>query len=213
MNFGFNTNVRVEGTLYHVQTEDRGPSHPFLDTVVYLGGRVVHKRSTSYTGLTAGAAEPGQVVQELRALLAQQHREVIAELQAGTLGLAPKSKTAPEPDRILPQDSLELRLLNPDTWLANGNVTCKVEVRHTDAATSAASADVEAFFQCQGETSASFHAATDSAGRATFQFPLPSMVRDGAVLVIRAIEGGRAVELRFRVRNRRPEAAANPSSK
>ncbi len=38
MNFGFNSNVRVGDVMYHVQTEDRGPSHPFLDTVVYHGG-------------------------------------------------------------------------------------------------------------------------------------------------------------------------------
>ena len=48
MNFGFNSNVNVGSTTYHVQTEDRGPSHPFLDTVVYLAGQVVYKRSTSY---------------------------------------------------------------------------------------------------------------------------------------------------------------------
>ncbi len=48
MNFGFNSNVRAGESLYHVQTEDRGPSHPFLDTVVYEAGRVIYKRSTSY---------------------------------------------------------------------------------------------------------------------------------------------------------------------
>jgi len=57
MNFGFNSNVRVGDAVYHVQTEDRGPSHPFLDTVVYVAGRVVHKRSSSYQDLTDGAAK------------------------------------------------------------------------------------------------------------------------------------------------------------
>ena len=51
MNFGFNSNVRVGSDTFHVQTEDRGPSHPFLDTVVYLSGRVVYKRSASYEAI------------------------------------------------------------------------------------------------------------------------------------------------------------------
>ena len=57
MNFGFNSNVRIGDAMYHVQTEDRGPSHPFLDTVVYMAGRVIYKRSTSYQ---AKPADPGK---------------------------------------------------------------------------------------------------------------------------------------------------------
>ena len=55
MNFGVNSNVRIGEALYHVQTEDRGPSHPFLDTVVYEAGRVIYKKSTSYEELTGYA--------------------------------------------------------------------------------------------------------------------------------------------------------------
>ena len=58
MNFGFNSNVRVGDALYHVQTEDRGPSHPYLDTVVYEAGRVVYKRSTSYEDFAKTAETP-----------------------------------------------------------------------------------------------------------------------------------------------------------
>ena len=87
MNFGFNSNVRVGSALYHVQTEDRGPSHPFLDTVVYEAGLVVHKRSTSYQDLAGSAAEGEGLAQQLHERLAQQHREVIAQLEAGTLHL------------------------------------------------------------------------------------------------------------------------------
>src|SRR6202051_3626321 len=85
MNFGFNSNVRVEGVTYHVQTEDRGPSHPFLDTVVYQAGRVVHKRSTSYQDLAGSIADEGTLPRQLHERLAQQHRDVIAQLEAGAL--------------------------------------------------------------------------------------------------------------------------------
>src|ERR1700752_2545752 len=91
MNFGFNTNVRVGDAVYHVQTEDRGPSHPFLDTVVYLSGRVVHKRSTNYQNFARERAEKSLTLW-LRDRLSQQHREVIAELEAGTIPAPGKEK-------------------------------------------------------------------------------------------------------------------------
>ncbi len=77
MNFGFNSNVRVGNAIYHVQTEDRGPAHPFLDTVVYLSGRVVYKRSTNYQQFAADT-DAASLVHKLHERLAQQHREVIA---------------------------------------------------------------------------------------------------------------------------------------
>jgi hypothetical protein len=81
MNFGFNSNVRVGSDTFHVQTEDRGPSHPFLDTVVYLSGRVVYKRSASYEQFASGM-EAGALAKKLHERLAQQHHEVFAELEA-----------------------------------------------------------------------------------------------------------------------------------
>src|ERR1700684_873033 len=102
MNFGFNSNVRVGDALYHVQTEDRGPSHPFLDTVVYQTGRVVYKRSTSYEDFLAAASQDQEVAEQLHERLSQQHREVIAQLEAGTLSLRGKSKPIPEPAEDAP---------------------------------------------------------------------------------------------------------------
>src|ERR1700681_1952523 len=94
MNFGFNSNVRVGDVAYHVQTEDRGPSHPFLDTVVYMAGRVVYKRSASYEQFASGT-DAGSLAQKLHERLAQQQREVIAELEAGTRPILGKEEAPP----------------------------------------------------------------------------------------------------------------------
>src|SRR6266481_10225457 len=99
MNFGFNSNVRVGDAMFHVQTEDRGPSHPFLDTVVYMAGRVVYKRSSSYQDLTGVTAKGEALAKQLHERLSQQHHEVMAQLEAGTLQLhgpeGPPAKVAP----------------------------------------------------------------------------------------------------------------------
>ncbi len=77
MNFGFNSNVRSRDKLYHVQTEDRGPSHPFLDTVVYEAGRVIYKRKISYEDfLQATSAE--DLPRLLKERIAQQHQQPAA---------------------------------------------------------------------------------------------------------------------------------------
>src|SRR6516225_10063112 len=48
MSSGFNTDVQIGSQVFHVQTEDRGPAHPVIDTVVYENGRVLHRRSSNY---------------------------------------------------------------------------------------------------------------------------------------------------------------------
>jgi hypothetical protein len=51
MLFGHNTNVSVGENTYHVQTEDRGTASALIDTTVYCGGRVLHRRANNYFDL------------------------------------------------------------------------------------------------------------------------------------------------------------------
>jgi hypothetical protein len=78
---GFNTDVRHEGQLYHVQTEDRGKQNPILESLVYIGGTIVAKKLTSYSDhLDKGAGED-----TIGALLKRQHQVVIAAIKAGRI--------------------------------------------------------------------------------------------------------------------------------
>jgi hypothetical protein len=213
MNFGFNSNVRVGNAVYHVQTEDRGPSHPFLDTVVYVAGRVVHKRSSSYEDLTSGKAKGEALEEQLHERLSQQHREVMAQLEAGTLqfsvpGVAPSKVAA-----AASNEELEVHLCNPKSWLASGNATLEVELRQKGSAKAIGGADVEAFLEAGKERSAPFRTRADAKGRATLSFPLPLTVADGTALVIRATDGEFYAELRFRLKARRDEKTPAPSAK
>jgi hypothetical protein len=213
MNFGFNSNVRVGGALYHVQTEDRGPSHPFLDTVVYQAGLVVHKRSTRYQDFAGRAAEEGNQTQQLHERLKQQHREVIAQLEAGTL-LLKAFVDAPAPaGASAPREGLDVRLLNPKSWLASGNATLEVELRRGDSAGEIGGANIEVFLESEKDRSAPIRTSTDVKGRATLKFPLPSAVADGTALVIRATDGDLYGELRFRLKARRGDTTATRPSK
>jgi len=212
MNFGFNSNVRVGDAVYHVQTEDRGPSHPFLDTVVYMAGRVVYKRSTSYEQFAHGM-EAGTLAQKLHERLAQQHREVIADLEGGTLPLQSKEKAHPAAERTGTHDSLDLRLMNPKSWLAAGNVVLEIELCEGNSKQRIGDADVQACLEREKQRIPCAEVRTDAKGCATLKFPMPPNVAEGSSLVVRATDGSRYGELRFRLKSKPHDQNPAPVSR
>jgi hypothetical protein len=198
MNFGFNSNVRVGNTQYHVQTEDRGEAHPFLTTVVYQGGRVVHKRNTDYKGLVAGAGDPKAVEDQLHTLLSKQHKEVIALLEGGYLNLESHAANAPSKSMSRLPEALRIEFENPTSWLVSGKVVLEVRVLRNN--TGAESAEVVAFIEDTENRSEPCYSRTDSLGLTELKFPMPASVSDGATLVIRAMLGKDRGELRFRLK-------------
>ena len=212
MNFGFNSNVRVGNATYHVQTEDRGPSHPFLDTVVYMAGRVIYKRSASYEQFAKGLAEE-TLSQKLHERLSQQHHEVIAELEAGTLPIHGEEKKPAAPEKVTAHGGLDLRLTNPKTWLAAGNVTLELELSEKNSDRRVVDADLEACLEHERQRIPCAEARTDAKGCATLKFPLPHDVTEGSSLVVRAAEGGRYGELRFRLKPKPHDKTPAPASR
>ena len=89
MIFGFNTEVKIGSTVYHVQTEDHGGSRHLIETTVYMAGRLIHRRKTSYEELLAS---PNFSDAALRQQLEEQHKGVIDELREGSLTFEPGGK-------------------------------------------------------------------------------------------------------------------------
>ena len=212
MNFGFNSNVRAGKTLYHVQTEDRGPSHPYLDTVVYEAGRVIYKRSTSYEDF-AKTAKAGNLSEQLHERLARQHHAVIAELEAGTLPLHALPKTPPPATTAEAEDGLDVCLKNPKNWFASGRATLEIELRHRNTGEGVAGADVEAFLERAKARRPCQRTRSDEAGHVTLNFPVPANPGNGTALVIRATDGLLYGELRFLLKAKPRDPALAPASK
>jgi hypothetical protein len=210
MNFGFNSNVRVGAALFHVQTEDRGPTHPYLDTVVYLSGRVVHKRSNSYEEFAAGIAEK-DLPEKLHERLALQHRDVIAELEAGTIAIL--GQTPPLANAVLDEQEMELQLLNPKAWFADGIVTLEISLSENPSKRKISGAEVQAFIEQEKQRTRCAEARTDSAGLVTLKFPMPADTADGASLVVRATDNILFGEVRFLLKAKSREDAPVPASK
>ena len=213
MNFGFNSNVRAGDALFHVQTEDRGASHPFLDTVVYQAGRVVYKRSTNYEQFAKGVY-PETLAQKLHDRLAQQHREVIAELQAGTLPFQAKEKPRPAaPSDAAAANGLQLRLANPQSWFAAGNATLEIELSEGNSKQRVAGADVRASVENENQSIPCGEVLSDGEGCATLKFAMPAMMAEGSSLVVRASDGTRSGELRFKLKTKPRERVPAPVSR
>jgi hypothetical protein len=189
--FGFNTDVRVGGMVYHVQTEDRGPANPVIDTTIYCKGRIVHRRASSYAELLPelrGAPE------RLHQRLEEQHRAILEELRGGALQFA-----APHHAQPAEKQGIQVQLLNPASWLAAGTATLEVEVRLRGAKTPLPGASVAAVVE-GSHAPLEFSAQTDSSGRASLVFPMPRTGGGGMELVIRARAAAGDDEIRYSLR-------------
>jgi hypothetical protein len=77
---GYNTDVRHNEVVFHVQTEDKGIANPFIESLVYVGGQVLASKRASYAELIAEGKE-----KDILALMDHQHRTMIAAIRHGKL--------------------------------------------------------------------------------------------------------------------------------
>jgi hypothetical protein len=204
MSFGFNTDVRVGDRVFHVQTEERGPSHLVIDTAVYQNGRVLHRRTSNYEQF---AATPEFGVDALRQRVEAQHRSIIEELRAGSLA----GEISAPADKASQTGGIQVQLLNPGSWLSAGTVSLDMEILGRSDRQPQAGAQVEATIE--GALRDARHTGTsDSEGRVRIQFPLPQLGKGELALVILAKADAGRDEIRFTMRSRPkapPEAPAS----
>jgi hypothetical protein len=80
MVMGFNTDIKYNGVIYHVQTEPRKDAG--IDTTVYTGGAVIYKFKSPCQDLLDS---PDFSDDKLKRRLEEQHRLVIARIRAGEI--------------------------------------------------------------------------------------------------------------------------------
>lgn len=95
---GFNNDIKHRGIVYHVQTEDKGEASAWIESLIYVGGRILaRKRATYKQLLEEGAARP-----DIAKLMERQHRLMIQQIRDGRFddegaagGRAPEVPAAP----------------------------------------------------------------------------------------------------------------------
>src|SRR5579859_5953589 len=201
MIFGHNTNLAVGEAHYHVQTEDRGTSHAFIETTVYEHGRLLHKRTIDYRSML-----PLDSVKEasLKQRLDQQHRAVVEEIRSGALKLAvaevkPAVPVAPavEPSA---GPKLKLRIVNGADWLKAGKAALRVRVTD-ELGNSLPKARVVA--KMEGTTEpVEVSSTTDTDGIAGLEFAMPKFAVADPFLVLDANWGPVVGHMRLQLKAR-----------
>ena len=199
MLFGHNSNVTIGTDIVHVQTEDRGVNHAFIDTTVHWKGRVLHRRTSNYLDLLPLDAEREAAA---KARLDEQHRVVIDEIRSGELQLtfpaAPTQAAVAAKSLPLVTPALKLELTNAKSWLSGKEATLHLTVRNV---TGNPAAGAEAKARVEGaQNPAEFATQTGSDGAATLRFEMPRLTGVDAALVIEATHGAAKGQLRFQLR-------------
>lgn len=225
MLFGHNTNVTLDGTVFHVQTEDRGVNSATLDTTVHCRGRVLHRRTNKYHDLLPLDAEKERA---LKVRLDEQHFGVLEELKTGALkveappmppprptapaassSVAPSAVAALSPAPALPSAAakeIAVEMLNPRTWLNGKHATLYLIARFKDGGTPVNGAKVIARVAGAAEP-LSVETQSSEDGHARLEFDMPRLTGDDAALVIEATTRDAAGHLRFQLRAK-PKAPA-----
>ena len=212
MLFGHNTNVTVDGTVFHVQTEDRGTASAVLDTTVHCRGRVLHRRTSKYHDLLPLDADREQAV---KIRLDDQHHTVVEELRSGVLKIEapPAPPVRPTPGGVAPITAppapariIAVEMLNPRTWLIGKHATLYLVARYKDGGAPASGARITA--RVAGSTeSTEVGTVAGADGHAHLEFDMPRLAHEDAALVIEAVSGDAHGQLRFQLRAK-PKAPA-----
>jgi hypothetical protein len=76
---GFNTDIKHNEKVYHIQTEDKGLQNPYIESLVYVGGEILASKKTSYAEQASASVDEKWI----GSLMEQQHRTMIAAIKRG----------------------------------------------------------------------------------------------------------------------------------
>jgi hypothetical protein len=192
MIFGFNTDVKHEGTVYHVQSEAR-EGELILQTQVFVRGRCIGKRATSYAqNLSQGGFNDQQKEQRLR----EQHRLVRESIREGKLeSILDKRET---PETLAAVKELELEWVNADAVHAEQNLVMRLRV--TEGGSGVPGARLTFRFARPDASPFYTQLTTDSGGNAEMKLEMNESALSDASVLVQATYAGRTATRKFRLR-------------
>ena len=188
--FGFNTDVKFEEVVYHVQSEAR-QADLLLQTLVFLKGQCVGKRATSYAQKTI---QPGFTEDATHEMLKAQHKTMVDAIQQGNVAIA-LTMTGEVED--IDGDGLSLKWVGSPAW-QNGMLATKILI--TEKAGAVPSAQVRVLRCVQGDPAMILTAITDGEGQAELAIPISAETEADQAVMIQGRNGEKSVtrKLRFK---------------
>ena len=181
MIFGFNTDVQGKDGVYHVQTEDRGARNPVVESIVYVGGKILGKKRTPYD---AAVWSKEQIEEAVR----QQHKELTEAVRNGTWEshvVAPAAAHAEAEHAVAPDAGPQITLTNPTNFHQGEYFRFHLSLNGHAPAGVAGNVPLEIRWLVDGVVSDEQKLATRDDGTAEVWVPAPEMTQTSA-LVVRA---------------------------
>ena len=188
--FGFNTDVKLEDTTYHVQSEAR-QADLLLQTMVFVKGQCVGKRTTSYAQRTIA---PGFTEEATHEMLKTQHKIVVDAIQQGDVATALTIRGDVED---IEGDGLSLKWLGSPS-LEAGSLTLKLLV--SDKGIAIPSAKIWVMHSTPADNPIIMTTVTAADGQADLAIPINAQLEAEQAVMIRAKHDARSVtrKLRFK---------------
>jgi hypothetical protein len=76
---GFNTRVEYRGAVFIVQTQDKGPAAPYVESLIYKSGKLLASKRRFYTS----ALDSPDVKVVVEQMMEEQHKMILEEIVEG----------------------------------------------------------------------------------------------------------------------------------
>jgi hypothetical protein len=200
MIFGFNTDIRHEDTVYHVQSEAR-EGEQLLQTQVFVRGRCIGKRAIPYGSRAAddeaGSPSPSNNNdQDREKMLRELHREVVDAIRDGKLdSILDKRET---PEALAAVKELDLEWVNAESVHSSGALT--MQIRVTDGGATAAGARLTLRFTRPDAAPYYAQVLTDANGNAEMGVQVDEKSLHDSSVIVQASFAGRTATRKFQLR-------------
>jgi hypothetical protein len=192
MIFGFNTDVKHEDTVYHVQSEAR-ENEQLLQTQVFVRGRCIGKRATTYSAAAHGSSLTDPQKEEI---LRDQHRLVLGAIRDGQVETILDKQDSPEALAAIKE--LDVQWLN--TGSVHSESALRMLLRVTDDGAGVEGARLTVRFARPDAAPFYTQVLTNAKGDAEMKIDLDeSLLADSSVLV-QASYSGRTATRKFQLR-------------
>jgi hypothetical protein len=192
MIFGFNTDIKHDDTVYHVQSEAR-ESELLLQTQVFVRGRCIGKRASSYADK---AADSGFTDHQKEQILRDQHRLVLDSIRDGHLDEVLDKRDTPEGLAAIRE--LDVQWLNADAVHSDHSLVIRLRV--IDGGTGAQGARLTVRFSRPAAVPFYTQVVTDSAGEAEMKIDVDDSSLPDSSILVQASYSGRTATRKFELR-------------
>jgi hypothetical protein len=192
MIFGFNTDIKHEDTIYHVQSEAR-EGEQLLQTQVFVRGRCIGKRATPYAQQSSAH---GITDQEKEQILRDQHRLVLDAIRDGRLEKVFDKRESPEALAAIKE--LDIFWVNSDSIHSDDKLSMKL--RATEAGQGVAGAKLTVRLSRAAGAPFYTQVTTDGSGEADLVFLVEESSLPESSILVQVNSQGRTATRKFQLK-------------